>query len=82
MGTREQNEKKFGNWQNTFGGGRVYWIDVPGRHGWVARYVKEVDLEERTLRFFQEIRDEAGQLVEIHQKYPEATGHRRIEDAS
>jgi len=46
----------------------------------VARYVKEVDANEETIRFFQEIYDDRGQLVEIHEKYPQDTGHRRIEE--
>jgi hypothetical protein len=31
MSTRAQNEKKFGQWAATPGGGRRYWIDVVGR---------------------------------------------------
>jgi hypothetical protein len=40
---RRQNEQKFGAWVDLPGGGRRYWHDVPGRHGWMARYVKEVN---------------------------------------
>ncbi len=76
MGTRAQNERRFTHWQELPGGGRRYWLDVHGRHGWRARYVKEVDAAERTLRFRQEIYDEAGQLVEVHEKYPVDRGHR------
>jgi hypothetical protein len=75
---RRQNEKKFGNWETTVAGGRRYWFDVPGRHGWSARYVKEVDSEENTLRFWQEIRNTAGELVEIHHKYPDDRGHEEV----
>ena len=82
MGSREQNEKKFGKWENLSHGGRLYYLDVPGHHGWTARYLKEVDEEENTLRFFQEIRNEKGELVEVHEKYPKDKGHRRIEGAS
>jgi hypothetical protein len=60
------------------GGGRRYWLEVMGRSGWKARYVKEVDAEERTLRFYQEIYNERGELVEIHEKYPIDKGHRKI----
>lgn len=75
MATREQNERKFGQWRQTDEGGRVYWLDVAGRHGWRARYLKEVDAEDRTLRFWQEIYDDTGMLVEVHQKYPADLGH-------
>ena len=37
-----------------------------GRLGWRARYLKEVDAQEITLRFWQEIYDEQGKLVEPH----------------
>ena len=79
MTIRRQNERKFGNWENLSGGGRKYWLDVPGHHGWSARYVKEVDEDENTLRFWQEIRDETGKLVEVHQKYPEDSGHKEAQ---
>jgi hypothetical protein len=32
---------------------------------------------ELTLRFWQEIYDDQGRLVEIHEKYPLDTGHRK-----
>ena len=75
MGTRAQNERRFNHWQDLPGGGRRYWLDVHGRHGWRARYVKEVDPAENTLRFRQEIYDEEGRLVEMHEKYPVDRGH-------
>lgn len=78
MGSRSQNEGKFGNWENAPGGGRRYWLDVRGRKGWSARYLKEVDADENTLRFWQEIYNEYGQLVEIHEKYPVDSGHRKV----
>ena len=78
MGTRGQNEKKFGNWDELPGGGRRYWLDVFGRLGWRARYTKEVDGNETTLRFWQEIYDENGRLVEVHEKYPVDKGHQRM----
>lgn len=77
MGTRQQNEVKFGNWRELPHGGREYWLNVPGRHGWTARYIKEVDVNEVTLRFWQEVRDETGQVVEVHEKFPEDRGHKR-----
>ncbi|MBI4525940.1 MAG: hypothetical protein HY695_19255 [Deltaproteobacteria bacterium] len=35
---------------------------VSGRLGWRARHLKEVDAQELTLRFWQEIYDEQGKL--------------------
>jgi hypothetical protein len=51
---------------------------VPGRQGWAARYLKEVDAEEVTLRFWQEIYDERNRLVEVHEKYPVDKGHQKL----
>ncbi|MGA2233497.1 MAG: hypothetical protein ABSH22_21540 [Tepidisphaeraceae bacterium] len=78
MASREQNERTFPNWEELAGGGRRYWLDVTGRHGWKARYLKTVDSAEKTLRFWQEIYDESRVLVEIHQKFPVDTGHRKV----
>lgn len=77
MRTRQQNEKKFGHWEDLAGGGRRYWTEVRGRLGWRARYLKEVDASELTLRFWQEIYDERGMLVETHEKFPVDRGHRK-----
>ena len=77
MGTRRQNERKFGKWKVLPGGGRRYWLEVPGRFGWSARYIKEVDAEEVTVNFWQEINDEKGSLVERHEKYPVDKGHQK-----
>jgi hypothetical protein len=76
--TRTQNEKKFGNWDELPGGGRRYWLDILGRLGWLARYLKEVDAQETTLLFWQEIYDDQGELVEIHEKYPVDRGHQKV----
>jgi hypothetical protein len=72
---RCENEKKFGNGRALPSGGRCYSLEVPGLHGWTARYVKEVDGDEQTIRFLQEIYDDHWQLVEIHEKYPIDKGH-------
>ena len=77
MSTRTQNEKKFGNWDELPDGGRRYRPDVAGRSGWLARYLKEVDAEDTTLRFWQEIYDDQGRLVEVHEKYPLDKGHQK-----
>ena len=52
-------------------------MDVRGRLGWLARYWKEVDANETTLRFWQEIYDDQGNLVEIHEKFPIDKGHKK-----
>ncbi|MCK4486667.1 MAG: hypothetical protein KAU38_07890 [Desulfobacterales bacterium] len=75
---RRQNERKFGVWDELFDGSRRYFYEVQGRHGWSARYVKEVDDSEQTIKFYQEIYDEKGQLVEMHEKYPVNKGHARV----
>jgi hypothetical protein len=77
MGTRSQNEKKFGHWDELTDGARRYRLDVIGRRGWTARYLKEVDSNETTTRFWQEIYDSSGKLVEIHEKFPVDKGHRK-----
>lgn len=78
MSTRAQNERKFGQWEELPDGGRRYRLDVPGRLAWTARYLKEVDALETTVRFWQEIYDEQGRLVESHEKYPVDKGHRTV----
>ena len=75
---RQQNERKFENWEDLNDGGRRYCYDVLGRMGWRARYVKEVDAREKTVRFYQEIYDERGSLVEIHEKHPVDKGHQPV----
>ena len=78
MSTRVQNEKKFGQWDELPAGGRRYWLDVQGRSGWLARYLKEVDANEITLRFWQEIYDDQRRLVEVHEKFPVDKGHQKV----
>ena len=77
-GNRRKNERKFSAWEEIPDGGRRYWYDVPGRTGGRARYVKDVDANEVTVRFVQEIYNERGELVEVHQKYPEDLGHQAV----
>lgn len=43
-----------------------------------ARYVKEVDGEESTIKFYQVIYDGEGLLREVHQKYPVDLGHQPV----
>jgi len=78
MASRERNERRYGQWTDLADGGRQYWLDIPGHRGWRARYLKRVDAAETTLRFWQEIYDESGKLMEIHQKFPVDEGHRRV----
>ena len=78
MGKRQQNEQKFNRWENLPDGGRRYTLDVPGRLGWRARYFKEVDADEQTIKFQQEIYDDQNRLVEIHEKYPVDKGHQKL----
>jgi hypothetical protein len=75
---RQQNERKFGTWRDLPDGGRAYSFEVKGRSGWRARYVKEVDAEESTVRFHQEVFDSDGCLREIHEKYPLDLGHQPV----
>lgn len=44
----------------------------------MARYFKEVAADETTLRFWQEIYDDALRLVEIHEKFPVDRGHQKV----
>ena len=77
MSSRAQNEKNFGTWEELPSGGRRYWLNIAGRSSWRARYVKQVDAQENTVRFWQEIYDGQGKLVEIHEKYPVDKGHQK-----
>ncbi len=79
---RRQNEKKFESWETLPDGGRRYFYKVDGKiYGWSARYVKEVNSSEETIRFYQEIYDFNGKLTEIHEKYPDDKGHINAEEA-
>jgi hypothetical protein len=40
--------------------------------------VKEVDSNENTLRFCQEIYDKNGKTVEIREEFPVDKGHRKV----
>jgi hypothetical protein len=78
MATCKQNEKQFGSWTDLNNGGRLYKKVVSGKHGWSAIYYKEVDQQETTIRFWQEIRNQKGELRELHEKYPTDKGHVKL----
>ncbi len=59
-------------------GGRAYSFEVKGRSGWRARYVKEVEAQESTVRFYEEVFDGDGRLREVHEKYPTDLGHKQV----
>ena len=75
MATRQQNERAFPNWEDLPNGERRYWREHVGGDFGKCRYIKTVDAQENTLLFIQEIYDDDGNLIEIHQKYPTDTGH-------
>ena len=75
---QRQNEKQFGRWIETSSKGRKYWLDVLGRSGGKARYVKEVNAEEVTVAFWQEIFNKEGTMIEIHEKFPVDKGHKEL----
>ncbi len=75
---RLKNERKYKSWAELPSRGRLFRYDVKGRSGWFSRYVKEVDNNENTIRFFQEVYDGNGRLIEIHHKYPEDKGYQKV----
>lgn len=78
MASRSQNERKFGRWEELPEGGRRYVKDLPGRAGGTAKYCKEVDAGENTVRFWQEIYDSAGRLTARHKIFPVDSGHQPV----
>ena len=52
---RKANETEFDSWTDNEMGGRIYHFEINGKLGWKARYLKEVDKDEITIRFWQEI---------------------------
>jgi hypothetical protein len=78
MASRAQNERAFTQWEELPGGVRRYFREFIGRAGGRARYVKEVDAAEITVRFAQEIFDSTGGLVAVHEKFPVDLGHKQL----
>lgn len=75
---RTKNEKEFDLWIEKEDGGRIYSFEIVGKFGWKAKYLKEVNNEDVTIKFWQEIYDENNILKEIHEKYPVDQGHKKI----
>ena len=75
---RSQNERKYKKWDDLADGRRRYYYDVQGQVVGFARYIKIVDNEEITIFFGQEIYDAFGNLIEIHDIYPNDTGHKKV----
>jgi hypothetical protein len=78
MSSRAQNERKFKYWEELPNGGRRYIREFLGRAGGRARYIKEVDANENTTRFVQEIYDAIGRLIAVHEKFPVDSGHKQL----
>ena len=78
MASRAQNERKFKHWEDLPNGGRRYIREFAGRAGGRALYIKEVDADERTTRFAQEIYDSSGHLLGVHEKFPVDLGHKQM----
>ncbi len=75
---RKKNEIEFETWIEKENGGRIYSFEVFGKFGWKAKYLKEVNNEEVTMKFWQEIYDNTNVLRETHEKYPVDKGHKKI----
>jgi hypothetical protein len=78
VASRAQNERKFKQWEDLPNGGRRYVREFAGRAGGRARYIKEVDASEHTVRFLQEIYDVTDRLVAMHEKFPVDLGHKQL----
>jgi hypothetical protein len=50
----------------------------PDATGGRTLYIKEVDANENTTRFVQEIYDATGLLVAVHEKFPVDSGHKQL----
>lgn len=73
-----KNEREFDTWIGKEDGGRIYSFEVAGKLGWKAKYLKEVNGQEVTIKFWQEIYDQNNILKEIHEKYPVDKGHQKL----
>lgn len=82
MATRKSNERRFPQWDVLPDAGRRYYRIVIGKKAGYARYIKIVDSEEITISIVQEVFDDNGRLIGVHQKYPVDTGHQGLESES
>jgi hypothetical protein len=57
--------------------GGTIWIRRGDSAGGLVIF-KEVNPDETTVRFWQEIYDDTGKLVEIHEKFPLDKGHKKV----
>ena len=78
MASRAQNERKFKYWEELPDDGRRYVREFVGRAGGRALYIKEVDANENTTRFVQEIYDPTGRVIAVHKKFPVDLGHKQL----
>jgi len=76
---QKADENKFSCWAELPNGGRIYWLEVEGNSGWKVKYVKVVNCDEDPILLYQDIFNERGELVEIHERFPADKGHRRVE---
>jgi hypothetical protein len=51
-------------------GGRRFRLEIRCRSGGRAVYFEEFDPAKKTVRFWREIYDERGSLVEVHERFP------------
>lgn len=75
---RTKNEREYDTWIQTENGGRIYSFEVQGKFGQKAKYLKEVNSEDVTTKFWQEIYNQNNNLKEIHEKYPIDKGHQKL----
>jgi hypothetical protein len=75
MASRKQNERRYPQWMDLPDGGRRYIRTITGRDTGFARYIKTVDANETTTSIIQEVYDDAGRLIGIHEKFPVDQGH-------
>jgi len=81
MASRRDNAKRYKNWEARPDGGRRYWYDRRGAASGFQRIIKIVDANETILELIQEIYNDAGVLIERHQKYPVDTGHQNLQES-
>ena len=78
MASRALIERQFILGRVTPMAGLAKCLEFAGRAGGRALYIKEVDANENTTRFVQEIYDATGLLVAVHQKFPVDSGHKQL----